>query len=141
MTPIIFINSSEAPYVKLIMNGEKRYETRSRQTLDTIAHQWVLIAETGKRKTTVKALAWLGGSIAVSSREEWNWFRSSTCVPSGSRYDWKNDTSAKYLYEISNVYPLQTPFPVPADCKRHGRTWAEFTCFSQKDIVNLLKTR
>lgn len=137
MVPVIFINSSSAPYVDLILAGLKTFETRSRDTLGCLKGQRVLIAESGKRRPPIiRASAFIGTkSVRIENAEDWGWFRASHQVPYGTEYDWKPDTKVKYMYQLIDVRPC-VPF-VPELGKRHGRVWAEL---DEKNIPLDLKT-
>ena len=126
MTPVVFINSSETPFVDLILKGLKRYETRTR---DTLTHglfgRRVLIAETGHGRPVIRCSAVIATREPITSREMWDkWYRVPAQIAKGSRYDWQPDTRIKYAYKLTDVRPVD-PFPLPQDARRHGRVWAE----------------
>ena len=129
MIPVIFINDSGEPYVKLIMSGQKTYETRSRNTLKSLL-EWalderVLIAETGHGAPIVRCSAVIDHLATIYTAERWNQLRKVHRVPVGDRYDWKPDTKVKWLYHLKDVRPVK-PFRLPKESRRHGRTWAEY---------------
>lgn len=124
MIPILFINCRLVPFVQFIMNRTKIYETRSRNTLRSLVGKRVLIAMTGKGHSVVMCSAIISNAFPVSSLHEWDMFRSCTCVPKGSQYDWTEKTKVKWLYELSDVCPVPFPFH-PSEGIRHGRTWME----------------
>ena len=127
MTPILFINSSEVPFVDLILSGQKIYETRSRHVLRSAFERGtrILIAETGKGKPVVRCSACIGSYRIIYTEDAWNRYRAFHAVPAGSAYDWKPDTKKKVLYELCDVQPVPVPF-TPPDSKRHGRVWMEY---------------
>ena len=121
---ILFINSSDQPFVDRIMILSKLYETRTRNTLKRLINETVYIAETGKGRPVVKCSLTIGKPIKVTSLKEWNQYRDYLGIPVGSKYDWTDSTKVKYLYPLSNVRTCD-PF-VPVDGIRHGRVWMEF---------------
>ena len=125
MTPIIFINSKNTPFVDQILSGRKRYETRTRNTLRQFIGHRVLLAETGNGRPVVRCTAVITEVIEVISQWEWiHTYRKHTGIRSGSRYDWQPDTKVKYLYRLAGVVACH-PFTPPEDI-RHGRVWMEY---------------
>ena len=129
MTPVIFINCSTAPFIDLIMNRMKQYETRTKNTMKSLM-KWalgtrILLAETGNGSPVVRCSAVIDQVIAVYTAEKWEQYRPFTQIEKGSRYDWKPETKVKYLYHLSDVKPL-APFNLPDTTIRHGRVWAEY---------------
>ena len=125
MTPILYINCTDVPYVDEIIAHRKRYETRSRNTLRRLAGKRVLIAETGNGQPLVRCSAYIGTKpIKITSGDDWEWYRSAHRVPKGSAYDWTPGTDVKWLYELIDVRPVKPFYPVTGI--RHGRVWAEF---------------
>ena len=129
MTPVIFINCSDHPFVDDIIDGQKTYETRTRNTLKSLLNwalgERVLIAETGHGDPVVRCSAVIDHFGAVYTEDRWNDLRKVHHVPVGSDYDWKPDTRVKYLYHLTDVKAL-APFRLPPDSRRHGRVWAEY---------------
>ena len=127
MIPIIFINSKSVPFVELIMEKTKIFETRSRNVLQFLFNTGsrFLIAETGNGKPVVKCSAEIRSVTTVYTKEAWQKYRLFHCVPYGSDFDWKPDTKKKVMYELCNVRPVPVPF-VPESGKRHGRVWMEY---------------
>lgn len=125
MIPIVFINCTEYPYVDAIINGKKKYETRSRDTLGSLIGRTVLIAETGHGKPVVRCEATIADVIEVKSYHEFDMWRHYTRVPEFSSHDWRDSTRIKYLYELVHVTPVE-PF-IPREGIRHGRVWMEYT--------------
>ena len=124
MTPILFINCSKHPFVQEIMNRQKLFETRTRQTLRALVGQTVMIAETGKGKPVVRCTANVAGVVEIRTLADFEKYRDQVCIPSGSDFDWKDTTNVKYLYKLENVAKVD-PF-VPAEGIRHGRVWMEY---------------
>ena len=122
MIPAIFINSKEYPFVKWIIDGSKRYETRNSNTLGAFVGQRVLIAETGHGRPLVKCSAVIAESIEIRSYNEWRTFISAYDVPLFSSYDWKPDTKRKVIYKLSDVRQVA---PFTPEGERHGRVWME----------------
>lgn len=126
MTPAIFINCKEVPYIEKILAREKPDETRSRNVLGKFTGMRVLLVETGNGKPMVRGSVVVGESHPVRNRIAWDCIRNRTHVPAGSRYDWKDSTQIKWLTPMLRPMMCE-PFPLPADAVRHGRTWAEYT--------------
>lgn len=128
MTPVIFINCQDSPFVDDIIAGRKTYETRTRNTLKSLLNwalgERVLIAETGHGDPVVRCSAIIDHFGAVYTEDRWNDLRKVHRVPVGSEYDWNPDTNVKWLYHLSDVKTL-APFALPRSCHRHGRVWAE----------------
>ena len=132
MTPIVFINCDDVPFVDKIISGEKKFETRTRNMLGALSGRRVLIAETGRHCfPTVRCSATIGTPIKILTKDVWDqneWegyrFRQRSCIPAGSKYDWKPDTKIKWIYSLIDVQEIM-PF-VPPEGKRHGRVWMEF---------------
>ena len=129
MTPVIFINTTSAPFVDDIIDGRKTYETRTRNTLKSpltwALGERILIAETGHGDPVVRCSAVIDHYGSVCDEKSWEHFRYGHRVPVGSSYDWKPDTNVKWLYHLTDVKTLD-PFILPKDCPRHGRVWAEY---------------
>ena len=126
MIPVVFINCHSFPYMNLILNGKKIYETRSRDMLRSLVNQRVLIAETGNGEPVIRCYATILHGLKITSKNEWEKYRYLTRVPRNSEYDWKPDTRSRFIYELYNVQPVPFPFVLPARSVRHGRVWAEF---------------
>ena len=127
MTPIVFINTKDVPFVDLIITGEKRYETRTRNTLGGLVGRRVLIAETGHGKPIVRCEATISMVWRMTKKDKALWdseIKEESCIPNNSEYDWKPNTTAKYAYLIEDVVPC-SPF-IPPEGKRHGRVWMEY---------------
>ena len=125
MIPVVFINCSSAPFVDKIISREKVYETRSRNTLAALIGKRVLIAETGKGRPVVRCIATIYKAFPLRTRHAFEMFRYYTSVPEGSKYDWTDGTTEKWLYELADVRPVPVPFH-PRQGVRHGRVWMEF---------------
>ena len=127
MIPVVFINCKSVPYVDMIISGKKLFETRNRNTLKSLAYNYVYIAETGKGcKPMIKAVAALMPPVAITSRDMWRDLRRYTRVPVKSEQEWNKNTNVKYIYELRCVQPVPVPFPLPDNAVRHGRVWAEY---------------
>lgn len=129
MTPVIFINCNDEPFVDYIIDGRKSYETRNRNSLKSLL-SWalgkrVLIAETGHGNPIIRCSAVIDCYWDVHSAHGWNAVRNVHAVPVGSKYDWKPDTKVKWLYHLTDVQPVD-PFTLPNNSIRHGRVWAEY---------------
>ena len=128
MTPVIFINCKEQPFLDRILSGQKKFETRTRNTLgrflDHAMNDRVLLAETGHGRPVIRAVARINCSVAVFSQLLWDAYLPDAGIDPGSSYDWQPDTKVKWLYHLTDVQAV-VPFQLPADALRHGRTWAE----------------
>lgn len=124
MIPIVYINSRSVPFVSLIMQRIKIYETRTRNMLNSIVGMRVLIAETGNGNPVIRCSARIASVFPVRSSAEWESLARSHCVPVGSEYDWKPTTKIKWLYTLTDVQPVPA-FPIPDGRIPHGRSWAE----------------
>lgn len=124
MTPIIFINCKHEPFVALIMEGRKLYESRTRDMLGRFLGERVLIAETGKGKPVVRCSALISEIHTFYVQEAWERYRERACIRSGSEYDWHDGTKKKLLYRLTDVRQVE-PF-TPPEGRRHGRTWMEY---------------
>lgn len=120
----IFINCKDQPFIRKIFDRDKLFETRTRNMLKRFAGQRVLLVETGNGAPMIRGSARCGVGCPVTSAEQWDAIRTTTQVPAGSKYDWKDDTKIKWLYPMFNPVECE-PLPLPADAVRHGRTWAE----------------
>lgn len=126
MTPVIFINCKDHPFVEQILCGKKLYETRTRNTLGKLVGQKVFLAETGKRnRPLVIGTAVLGAPEKITREAVWKrFYRDESCIPAGSRYDWKPGTRVKYAYPVIHA-SYCIPF-IPHEGIRHGRVWMEY---------------
>ena len=131
MIPAIFINCKRDPFIRKIMDKEnpKQYETRTRNTMKKLMESHLgerfLLVETGNGEPVVRCSAIIDEVISVTTPEQWEEYRKTTCVPVGSEYDWKPETKIKWLYHLTDVQPVE-PFVLPRFCRRHGIVWAEF---------------
>lgn len=125
MIPVVFINCDKVPYVDKIISGEKKMETRNRNTLGALVGCRVFIAETRRGKVPkIRCSAVVCKPTEITDRETWNEFRDVTCVPKGSYHDWNDGTKRKLLYPLIDVRRM---FNVPwVEGKRHGITWMEY---------------
>lgn len=126
MTPAIYINCKEVPFIDEIFSIAKTLETRTRNVLAKFSGMRVLLVETGKGQPMVRGSVVIGRTTAIRNRLEWDRLRIRTQVPEGSTYDWTDKTSVKWITPVLRPMMCE-PFPLPADAKRHGRTWAEYT--------------
>ena len=124
MIPVVFINCDVVPFLDRIIALDKPIETRTRNTLRALAGQHVLLAETHRgKRPLVRCWAAIGTPMAVRSREEWEHWREIACIPAGSKYDWQEGTTVKWLYPLYDVSPC-TPHTV-SEGVRHGRVWMD----------------
>lgn len=121
--PVVFINCSRFPFIDWIMHRRKLDETRTRNMLRALIGQRVYLAETGNGRPLCRCTAVIGEPVPIRSRKDWDRLRPRHRVPVGSQYDWQPETTVKYLYPISDVWPC-APF-TPSEGIRHGRIWME----------------
>lgn len=122
--PVVYINCSEYPFIKQIMQRKKLFETRNKNTLKSFVGKRIFLAETGKGKTVVRCCATVTEVIKISSKKEFNQYRKAACIVRGSAFDWTSATKQKYFYRLTNVHAV--PAFVPEGV-RHGRIWMEYT--------------
>lgn len=119
----IFVNNDgPVPYADKIVDRIKPIETRSRNMLGRLmGDEPVYVIATGKGKQPmVIGYAWITCYWKWSA-ELMDDFRHRTLIPKGSKYD----TGARWCYLMSYAQRI-TPFPLPAEAVRHGRSWCEF---------------
>lgn len=119
----VFVNSKRVPYARLIANGTKWFETRTRNTLRALAGKRVAIIETGKKHTNIIGFATIGEPHFITDKREWNLLRCWTCIPVGDKFD--NIENGKWIYRMIDAEET-TPYPLPSNAIRHGRVWCEF---------------
>ena len=124
MIPVVFINEEKIPYVDMIINGKKKYETRTRNTLHSLVGRRVLIAETGKGTPNIRCSAIIDAPIIVDDKQSWDNFKPETCVPDGSEHDWNENTQCKWLYRLRDVREVCGLHW--KEGRRHGITWMEY---------------
>lgn len=97
----ININNDDVPYADLIVDGQKKYESRHKPTLNRFVGKTVGIIRTSK-KSKAKAIghATVGTPIRVGY-EEFHAMRDDHHVPAGSKYDCEKD-GFKWLYPMEN---------------------------------------
>lgn len=124
MTPVVFINCKDHPFVFDIEWRVKKYETRNKNTLGRFVGQRVIIAETGRGKPVARCSAVIQNHIIVLSKNAWEkYYRSLACIPQGSKYDWQPETKEKHCYGLTHVQKIEAFIP---EGKRHGRVWMEY---------------
>ena len=127
MIPALFINCRKQKFIDQIMALDKEYETRTRNTLKSLMEthlgERILLAETGNGQPLVRCSAVIDHIIAVYTPEQWEKYRKLAQIPVGSEYDWKPETTVKWLYHLSDVQPVD-PFRL-TEGVRHGRVWME----------------
>ena len=125
MIPVVFINCDKIPYVDLMIDGKKKYETRHFNTLGGLVGRRVLIAETHRGKTPkIRCSAVLKSAKQIKFLGEWAMMRDETCVPENSEHDWNFNRPGKWVYELEDVREV-----LGLDWKegkRHGIVWMEY---------------
>ena len=118
----IFVNDSGIRYAAAIVGGYKTIETRSRNMLSALVGSRVAIIQTGRGAPVVIGYATITASAFCPSDRFSDYF-GQHLVPPGSRYD--SNGRGKWFYYLSDAETC-TPYPLPADAVRHGRSWCEF---------------
>lgn len=122
---ILFINCKLFPFVQWIIDKEKIYETRNKNTLQSLIGKTVYIAETGKgKKPIIRCKCTISGLVTVYSKREYNQYRKQTKIVKNSSFDWNKSTVKKCLYKLDNVTQCK-PFELPDNIIRHGRIYCE----------------
>lgn len=125
MIPVVFINCDKIPYVDLIIDGKKKYETRHFNTLGGLVDRRVLIAETHKGKTPkIRCSAVLKNAKQIKFLGVWALMRDETCVPENSEHDWNFKRPGKWVYELEDVREVIGLDWIEG--KRHGIVWMEY---------------
>ena len=104
----------ESNYADLIVGGEKRYESRDKDSLRPYVGQRVGIIETGSGPAKLVGYATVGEPIEVGETE-FSDSRDQHLVPEGSKFDIKPGQS-KFLYEM--IDPERLPEPIDASATR-----------------------
>lgn len=124
MIPVVFINCKEIPFIDRIIAGQKSWETRNRNTLGQLVGKRVFLAETGRGKPVIRCEAEICKPVWINNPDDWDDLRDATCIPVGSKYDWKTDTKSKVIYFVRKVKKVRRF--TPPEGTRHGRVWMEY---------------
>ena len=123
----IFINESKVKFIELILNQEKLFETRNRDTLKGLFEQnklyeRVALVSTGKGKPIVKGYANIRKGFKACY-EEINQIDSALYIKN-TPYECKPGKE-KMLYSIE--FPIKCePYTIPENTVYHGRSWCEW---------------
>lgn len=118
-----FCNGKLDPFPKWICQRWKTIETRQRDMLHDLVGERVAVVETGLRQgPMVIGYVDVIGSFFCSA-EQFDSYRRETMIPAGSPFDCKG--SGKWFYQLANA-EFCTPYPLPENTIRHGRSWCEF---------------
>lgn len=123
MTPGVFINCSRQPFIQRILDRKKRYETRTRRTLDAVVGQRVYLVETGRGPAKIVASAVIASAVEAD-KKTWRACWRLLGIDRGSRYDWQPETRKKFLYGLEDVQPVPATL-LQKNAVRHGRVWCE----------------
>lgn len=123
----IYINCKETPFVDLIMEHRKVFETRTKNVFKGLFEDGydgtnVALIETGKGVPMIKGIAQINRGCFVDSNTFNKCIKSLARIDDGSKYD---SNKGKWCYPIVWVYKTRI-FPLPKDVIRHGRSWCEF---------------
>lgn len=123
----IFINESKVKFIELILNQEKLFETRNRDTLKGIfennnLYEYIALVSTGKGKPIIKGYAYIRKGFSVKE-PELNQIDSVLFIKN-TPYECKPGKE-KMLYSIE--YPVKCePYTIPENAVYHGRSWCEW---------------
>lgn len=120
----IFVNENGCiPYARLIAEGYKKIETRSKNMLSACVGERVAIVRTRRHKAPLI----LGYATIVRSTfckaEEFQQYFDLHLVRPGTAYDCKG--RGKWFYWMEDAQECE-PYPLPSSAVRHGRSWCEF---------------
>lgn len=122
----IFVNEDGGVrYAEAIVRGYKEIETRSRNMLRDLTNTRVAVVRTRRNsKPTVVGFVTIGEAyFCPAERFCTDDVRDLTLIPPGSKYDCNG--KGKWFYDLWDP-EVCTPYPLPADAIRHGRSWCEF---------------
>lgn len=120
----MFVNDpGHTPYAFCIALGYKPVETRHRNMLAQLVGDRVAVVRThrGKKPLVVGYVDVVRAAFMDSAWLDGN--RDLTLIPPGSVYD--SDGRGKWCYFLENAETC-TPYPLPENAVRHGRSWCEF---------------
>ena len=123
----IFVNSAKVNYAGYIVSGKKTIETRSSNTLKKLVGRRVAVIETGKGPAQVIGYVDITHAAFCLSIYYEAW-RNETMIPAGDKYDrfgTRDGVSGKWFYDLENAEKC-TPYELPDNAIRHGRSWCEF---------------
>ena len=117
----IFVNENEYPYAQEICLRLKTIETRSKNMLRSCVGERVAVI-----CTRANCYPLVLGYVDITEAHRKNWVfldhnRSRTRIPVGSKFD----TPIRWCYFLANATPC-SPYPLPANAVRHGRSWCEW---------------
>ena len=111
--PIMGINvrsDGDIDYASLIVDGEKKYESRKTDSLRPYVGKIVGIVRTGNGPAVAIGQVTIGEPIIVDA-EKFNRFRKQHLVPQGSKFDIDSD-GTKYLYPMIDTVRWDNEKPV-----------------------------
>lgn len=110
--PAIYMDDSDCNYTKLILDGVKTVETRSRPTLDRFIRRRVGLLVKQKRRRYLVGFVDIKDKIFYNNIEEFIRDRYKHHVPPNSKYWIK---TKKVGYTLCNPYWLATPILIDKD--------------------------
>ena len=111
-------------YAEMIVKAYKTIETRRKNMLRLLVGERVAVVRTGngRKPMIVGYVDIVGGSFCASAEEfEKNFYKH--LVPYWSNY--YTSANGKWFYHLANAEEC-TPYPLPENAVRHGRSWCEF---------------
>lgn len=118
----IYINCKEKDYLKLIFDGQKLWETRSKRMLASLLGEVVALIRTGCDEPMVVGYATVTEERYVKP-DSVLW--ASAALDGQTRYRSSRPDGGKWFYRLRQVVPCK-PYPVPTDRINHGRAWTEW---------------
>ena len=119
----IFVNESGCiPYAMALVHGYKAIETRSRRMLSECVGERVAVIRTGRGSPVIVGYVKIVWETFCPA-DQFEYYRDSTLIPPGSRYDVHG--KGKWFYLIAHPETCN-PYPLPAGVTRHGRSWCEW---------------
>lgn len=107
----ININCSEKDYCEMILNGQKKYETRNCDSLDPYLGKWVGLIKTGCGQSMLVGYAYIGkNKRIVDDVETFRKLYDLHRIEPGSKYD-IGRYGGKRLYWIGEVKRCE-PTPI-----------------------------
>ncbi len=127
----IYINEDEIPFAKLIAEGKKQLETRTRDMLGKLVGERVALVSTSKNRMPM-----IVGLATITAKQfvpdyllDTQDARGLTYIPKGSKYDKysynkKAQCYGKWCY-VMRWPETFNPIPLTDNITRHGRSYCE----------------
>lgn len=123
MKAVFVADDHGAHYAEWIVKAYKTIETRRKNMLRLLVGERVAVVRTGNgRKPMIVGYVDIVGS-SFCNEEDFPKHFNQHLVPYMSKYYVK--TKGKWFYHLANAEEC-TPYPLPENAVRHGRSWCEF---------------